>query len=76
MSLGHTSTHSCAFPQSTSPPRPMIASSRSCAFMRPVGWLLKSRTCASGAGPMNSDCSLYCGHTSMQQPQVMQRENA
>src|SRR6185369_10433235 len=37
---------------------------------------LNSRTCASGAGPMNSEWSLYCGHTSMQQPHVMQRENA
>jgi hypothetical protein len=76
MSLGHTSTQFCALPQSTIPPRPMMLSSRSAAFMRPVGWELKSRTCASGAGPMKSELSLYCGQTSIQHPQVMQRENA
>ena len=72
--FGQALTQFAAFPQSLTPPGSMSACRRSEAFIFPVGWLLKSRACEIAAAPMNAVVSLTCGHTSRQQPQVMQVE--
>src|SRR5579859_275735 len=75
ISLGQAFTQFWALAQSSMPPRPITAWMRSLACIAPVGCILNKRTWLKIAAPMKLLCSLTCGQTSRQFPQVMQRDN-
>src|SRR5581483_3907887 len=80
MPFGHASTQFWALPQSWMPPGRMRRSSRSSAFIRPVGCrFIKSAwpIVAAPTKPESGGSSRWnWGQTPMQQPHAMQRSSA